>query len=91
MRNCGNCQGQKQHGLLDVDDPLTEALRRDVRQKVERLLNEEIDAALGAGAYERAASRVGYRNGVREREISTPLGKKRVGVPRDTTSRNTAA
>lgn len=82
MRNCGNCQARKQQGLWDADDPLTEALRQDVRQKVEQLLSEEIDAALGAGAYERVSTRLGYRNGSKEREINTPLGKKIVSVPR---------
>jgi transposase-like protein len=82
MRNCGNSRSQKQQDIWDVDDPLTEALRRDVRQKVERLLSEEIDAALGAGSYERVASRVGYRNGSKAREINTPLGKKIISVPR---------
>jgi len=61
---------------------LTEALRRDVRAKVELILSEEIDAALGAGAYERTAARIGYRQGTKEREISTPLGKDVVSFPR---------
>jgi putative transposase len=82
MRHCPSCAQTKQQGVWDVDDPLTEALRRDVREKVERLLSEEIDGALGAGAYERVSTRMGYRKGVREREINTPMGKKMVSVPR---------
>lgn len=82
MQHCRSCAEQQQQGLWQGDNPLTEALRRDVREKVERILSEEIDAALGAGAYERTATRVGYRNGPKEREINTPLGKKIIAVPR---------
>ena len=82
MRHCPSCEDGKQQGIWDGHDPLTEALRRDVREKVERILSEEIDAALGAGAHERVLTRVGYRNGLKEREINTPLGKKIIAVPR---------
>jgi transposase-like protein len=82
MRHCPSCEQPKQREIWDIDDPLTEALRRDVREKVERLLSEEIDGALGAGTYERVSTRVGYCKGVREREINTPLGKRTIAVPR---------
>jgi len=82
MKNCVKFVEGNQAGFLSGDDALTEALRRDVRAKVERILSEEIDAALGAGAYERTASRIGYRQGTKERAISTPLGKEIVSVAR---------
>jgi putative transposase len=82
MKNCVKFHVGNQEGFLSGDDALTEALRRDVRAKVELILSEEIDAALGAGSYERTASRIGYRQGVHPREISTPLGKEMVGAPR---------
>lgn len=82
MRHCKSCAEPQQQDIGEGDDPLTEALRRDVREKVERIVSEEIDAALGAGTYERVATRVGYRNGPKEREINTPLGKKIIAVPR---------
>ena len=34
-------------------DPLSEALRSDLRERVERIIREELYAALGAGPYER--------------------------------------
>lgn len=82
MRNCPSLGEGNQGGFLSGEDALTEALRRDVRAKVELILSEEINAALGAGAYERTATRSGYRQGVHSREISTALGKEVVNVPR---------
>jgi len=72
----------KQMGLLDDEDLLSEAIRRDVREKVERILKEELDAFLGVGAYERAAERVGYRHGGKERVISTAVDRLELTVPR---------
>ncbi len=82
MKNCVKFHVENQEGFLSGEDALTEGLRRDVRAKVELMLREEIDAVLGAGAYERTATRIGYRQGTKEREISTGLGKETVSVQR---------
>lgn len=82
MTNCEKLDEGNQVGFLSGDDALTTALRGDVRAKVELILREEIDAAFGAGAYERVRSRIGYRHAEKTREISTGYGKEIVTVPR---------
>jgi len=46
------------------------------------LLNEELDAVLGAGRYERAQGRRGHRNGSKPRELTTSFGKTTFHRPR---------
>lgn len=82
MDKCTKCDEEKRNGLWRGPDALTEALREDVREKVELILEEELDASLGAGAYDRVKGRLGYRHGSQEREISTALGKETFSVPR---------
>lgn len=82
MKDCARCEEQKQQGFWPGDDPLTEALRRDLRGRLETILREEVDAAFGAGAYERVETRRGYRHGTEEREISTAEGKVKIRVQR---------
>lgn len=74
----GSCAGT----VLFEEDPLTEAIRREIRWVVETILQEELQAALGAKAYERVAQRCGYRNGSEERQLTTSLGKTTLAVPR---------
>lgn len=63
-------------------DPLSEALRGELRTLAERLIREELIAALGAGRYERVAERRGYQHSPRERTITTGLGPVTLTVPR---------
>jgi hypothetical protein len=55
-------------------DHLSAALRRDLRERVERIIREELGAALGAEPYERTPERRGYQHSPRERTITTGLG-----------------
>lgn len=48
---------------------------REVRIVIERIVNEELEAALGVGFYQRDVSRQGYRHGYEARQISTRLVK----------------
>lgn len=82
MKNCSQCSGEKGTEMWGGKDELTEAIQRDVREKIERVLEEEVDGYLGAGAYERVAGRLGYRHGTKERDISTPVGRYKLNVPR---------
>lgn len=82
MKNYARCKEQMQQGPWPGDDPLTEALRRDLRERLETILREEVDAAFGAGAYERVETRRGYRHGTEEREMSTAEGKVKIHVQR---------
>jgi len=63
-------------------DPLSEALRNRVREAIREIFKEELDAVVGAGAYERTESRRGYRHGSEEREITTSVGKTKFMMPR---------
>jgi len=81
MKDCNECRKQNQLGFRGPD-PLMEAVRRDIRERIEKIIEEERDAYLEAGDYERAEQRRGYRHGTKEREISTPDGRVELAVPR---------
>ena len=55
-------------------DPLSAALRRDLRERVEGIIREELWAALGAEPYERTPERRGYQHSPRERTLTTAQG-----------------
>ena len=61
-----------------------EALVRDrMREVVDVILGEEIDAALGVGSYERGKERCGYRHGKKPaRRVTTSLGPVEIEQPR---------
>jgi hypothetical protein len=61
---------------LDADwfDPLEDAVRGQVRVFIEQLLEEELEAALGRGRYERGPASTGHRNGHRDRRLDTTFG-----------------
>ena len=63
---------------------LGELIHQAVRAAIEGAVHEELDAALGAGVYERGKGRRGYRNGHRERTLSGPTGPAALTVPRAT-------
>jgi putative transposase len=63
-------------------DELSAALRGELRGMVERLLREELLAALGARPYERTGERRGYQHTARERSLTTTAGTVAVTVPR---------
>ena len=66
----------------DWFDPLEEAVRGQVRAFIERLLEEELAAALGRGRYERGMAAKGHRNGHRERRLDTTFGPLVLAVAR---------
>jgi putative transposase len=66
----------------DWFDPLEEAVRDQVRGFIERLLEEELEAALGRGRYQRRPAAKGRRNGHRERALRTTFGSVQLAVPR---------
>jgi len=63
-------------------DPLEDAVRGEIRERLEGLLREELTATLGADGYERVATRCGYRNGSRPRGVATSVGPVALRVPR---------
>jgi putative transposase len=66
----------------DWFDPLEEAVRGQVRSFIEQLLEQELEAALGRGRYERGASSNGRRHGHRPRQLVTTFGPLSLSVPR---------
>ena len=69
---------------LDVDwfDPLEDAVRGQVRGFIEQLLEEELEAALGRGRYERGPGCKGHRNGHRDRRLDPTFGPLVLALPR---------
>ena len=63
-------------------DRLSEALRGKVREVILTLDEAELSEVLAALPYERKGERRGYRNGKRERWISTGLGATAIELPR---------
>ena len=66
----------------DWFDPLEEAVRLQVRSFIEELLDEELQAALGRGRYERHGTAKGHRHGRRPRQLVTTFGPLELSVPR---------
>ena len=64
-----------------LDDPAF--LRGLVQGALQAILEAEMDAHLGAGRYERAAGRTGYRNGDKPRTLHTRVGTLELRVPQD--------
>lgn len=58
-------------------------LRSLVEHLLQRVLEEELTAFLGAEAYERTAGRRGYRNGSKPRTLKTRVGTIDLLVPKD--------
>jgi putative transposase len=63
-------------------DALSEALREKVREMIMTLVEAELSEVLAARPYQRNAERQGYRNGTRQRSISTGLGQTVIDLPR---------
>lgn len=57
-------------------------LRGRIRETIEALIVEELDAVLGCSRHERTDERRGYRNGVETRRITTQAGTREIAVPR---------
>ncbi len=67
---------------VDFPRDLIGLIRSRAREVIERVLDEELEAALGAGRHERSEQRLGYRNGSRRRTVTTECGPLELSVPR---------
>jgi transposase-like protein len=65
-----------------VRDHLEELARAGAREMLMRALNEEVEAYLGRGRYERTDDHRGYRNGSTSRKLTLGTGTLDLGVPR---------
>lgn len=63
---------------------LGELIHAAVRHAIEVAVHEELEAAVGADAYERTRQRRGYRNGTKPRTLTGPTGPVALAVPRAT-------
>jgi transposase-like protein len=64
-------------------DSIEMAMRLRIRDTIEELVQQELDAALGAVKSSRVgATRQGYRHGMRERTLTTSLGPTTIAMPR---------
>ena len=73
--------------LLDLwqgaGDEGDDVVRRLLETVVQRVLDEELTAFLGAESYERTEGRAGYRNGYKPRQLKTRVGRLELLVPKD--------
>src|SRR5438067_1449633 len=64
-------------------DTIEQYMREQVRDKLGKIIEEEVMLALGAGRYERVGEeRRGYLNGTRTRTLTTSLGPTAFDMPR---------
>lgn len=64
-------------------DTIEQVMRERVRETLEMIVEQELEAALGAGRSARVGEqRTGYRNGSRARQLTTSLGKTTIEMPR---------
>ncbi|MHB8381413.1 MAG: IS256 family transposase [Candidatus Binataceae bacterium] len=62
---------------------LEDLMRERIRATIEAIVDEELEAALGAARSQRVGSvRAGYRHGQRERSLTTSLGATAIAMPR---------
>jgi len=60
-----------------------DGIRRLLETVVQRVLDEELTAFLGAERHERTEARRGYRNGTKPRQLKTRVGTLELLVPKD--------
>jgi putative transposase len=64
-------------------DSIEMAMRLRIRDTIEELVKQELDAALGAAKSARVGdTRQGYRHGTRERTLTTSVGPTTIAMPR---------
>jgi transposase-like protein len=79
IRKLGGEKGIPEFG----PDSIEQAMRLRIRETIEDLVKEELDAALGATKSARVGEqRQGYRHGTRERTLTTSLGPAPFAMPR---------
>jgi transposase-like protein len=64
------------------DDGTKDLFRRLVEQALQDLIDAEVTAKIGAGRHERTDTRSNYRNGTRERALSTHAGDVELRIPK---------
>ena len=83
MKDCIKKPGDEKEIPEFGPDSIERAMRLRIRDTIEELVNEELDAALGAPKSARVGeTRQGYRHGTRQRTLTTSLGPTTIAMPR---------
>lgn len=83
MEHCSKKPGDEKEIPVFGPDSIEMARRFRIRDTIEELVNQELDAALGAVKSARVGeTREGYRHGTRERTLTTSLGPTTIAMPR---------
>ena len=83
MDHCTKKPGSEKEIPLYGPDTIETRMRQRIRQTIEELVKEELDAVLGAEKSARVGeARQGYRHGRRERSLTTSLGPTTIAMPR---------
>jgi transposase-like protein len=83
MDDCTSKPGDEKEIQEFGPDSIEMAMRLRIRDTIEELVKQELDAALGAVKSARVGdTRQGYRHGTRERTLTTSLGPTTIAMPR---------
>src|SRR5437762_13210824 len=83
MEHCTSKPGDEKEIPAFGPDSLEVAMRARVRETIEAIVEEELEAALGARKSARVGeARQGYRHGSRGRTLTTSLGPTTTEMPR---------
>src|ERR1700675_2631571 len=83
MDDCTRKAGDEKEIQEFGPDRIEMAMRLRIRDTIEELVKQELDAALGAVKSARVGdTRQGYRHGARERTLTTSLGPTTIAMPR---------
>jgi transposase-like protein len=83
MDDCTRKPGDEKEIREFGSDSIEMAMRLRIRDTIEELVKQELEAALGAVKSARVGdTRQGYRHGTRERTLTTSLGPTTIGMPR---------
>jgi putative transposase len=83
MEHCTKNPGDEKEVPAFGPDSIEMAMRLRIRDTIEALVEQELDAALGAVKSARVGeAREGYRHGTRPRTLTTSLGPTTIAMPR---------
>jgi len=83
MEHCTRKRGDEEEIPAFGPDSIEMVMRARVRETIEAIVEEELEAALGARKSARVGeTRQGYRHGSRERTLTTSLGPTTIEMPR---------
>ena len=83
MEHCTKKPGSEKEVQSYGPDAIETRMRGRIRETIQALVEEELEAVLGAEKSARVGeARQGYRHGARERTLTTSLGPTTIAMPR---------